>query len=252
MIRGQMVALQEELDWQCYQFYDLLSESFRYDGDDPPELSLGQRAFEIVMARQMAKGDLETAWFERHGSIPIIELPGHWPEAYRTLVERRIEIIETNKEIGLIERPEFKSAGMMSPGKTSSSEPCGTGSSTGSKAPATGPLPALTSRPFNPPLRLPTRPAATTTSCKSPHCIGDAPTSAWPPWSMNWLRASRSRSCPSYATSLRGSASGRSGNARGTSRGSRMPGRTWAISRTAQVHLCGLPQAGLLAAPGQA
>src|SRR5207248_2641054 len=73
-----------------------------------PELTLGQRAFEIVMARQIATGELETAWFERHGSTPITDLPGHWPDAYRQLVERRLEIIEKNKEIGLIERPEFK------------------------------------------------------------------------------------------------------------------------------------------------
>ena len=102
-LRGRMIALQEELDWQCYHLYGLLSEDLRYDGDDLPELSLGQRAFEIVMARQMAKGELETSWFERHGSTPITELPSHWSDAYRRLVERRIEIIETNKEIGLIE-----------------------------------------------------------------------------------------------------------------------------------------------------
>ena len=107
-LRGRMIALQEELDWQCYHLYGLLSDDLRYDGNDLPELMLGQRAFEITMACQMAKGELETAWFERHGSIPIIELPGHWPEAYRTLVERRIEIIEANKEISLIERPEYK------------------------------------------------------------------------------------------------------------------------------------------------
>ena len=54
------------------------------------------------------KGELETSWFDRHNSRPITEIPGYWPEAYRKLVERRIEIIETNKEIGLIERPEYK------------------------------------------------------------------------------------------------------------------------------------------------
>ena len=60
------------------------------------------------MARQMAKGELQTTWFERHGSTPITDLPKHWPAAYRKLVERRIKLIETNKEIGLIERPEYK------------------------------------------------------------------------------------------------------------------------------------------------
>jgi len=103
-----MISLQEELDWQCYHLYDLLSEDLRYDGDDLPELSLGQRSFEIAMARQMAEGELTTSWFDRHSSTPTTEPPDHWPEAYRKLVQRRIEIIETNKEIGLIERPEYK------------------------------------------------------------------------------------------------------------------------------------------------
>lgn len=107
-LRGQMIVLQEELDWHCYQLYGLLSDDLRYDGDDLPELAFGQRAFEIVMARQMAKGELETAWFERHSSTPITEIPSHWPAVYRNLVERRIKLIETNKEIALIEKPEYK------------------------------------------------------------------------------------------------------------------------------------------------
>lgn len=107
-IRGRMIALQEELDWQCYQLYGLLSEALCYDGNDLPELALSQRAFEIVMARQMAQGELQTTWFERHCSTPITEIPTHWPAAYRKLVERRIKLIETNKEIGLIEKPEYK------------------------------------------------------------------------------------------------------------------------------------------------
>jgi len=106
--RGRMIALQEELDWQCYQLYGLLTDDLRYAGDDLPEVAFGQRAFEIVMARQMDKGGLRTTWFERHGSQPITEVPAHWPSAYRKIVERRIKVIETNKEIGLIERPEYK------------------------------------------------------------------------------------------------------------------------------------------------
>lgn len=107
-IHGKLIALQEELDWFCYQSYGVLSDDFCYSSDDLPELSLGQRAFEIVMARQMAKGELRTTWFERHGSKPITETPTNWPNVYRKLVERRIELIETNKEIGLIEKPEYK------------------------------------------------------------------------------------------------------------------------------------------------
>ena len=75
---------------------------------EPPPLALGERAFEIVMARRMVAGELETTWFTRHGSTPITELPAHWPTDYRVLVERRIELIHSDRSIGLLEKPEYK------------------------------------------------------------------------------------------------------------------------------------------------
>ena len=51
-----------------------------------PPIALGQRAFEIVLARQVAAGETETTWFERHGSTPITEVPVDWPADYRDLV----------------------------------------------------------------------------------------------------------------------------------------------------------------------
>jgi len=122
-IRQQMISLQEELDWQCYRLYGLTEEELTLDtltpdpspasgrGEDkhtPPAIELGQRAFEIVMARKMAAAELETTWFERHGSTPITEIPEHWPDDYRRLVERRIALIESDRNIGLIEQPEYK------------------------------------------------------------------------------------------------------------------------------------------------
>jgi hypothetical protein len=68
----------------------------------------GERAFEILMARKMAKGELDTTWFERHRSKPITEIPAHWSQDYRNLVEQRIALIESDRYIGLIERPEYK------------------------------------------------------------------------------------------------------------------------------------------------
>ena len=68
-----MIALQEELDWRCYRLYGLHDDAPEHP--NPPPLQLGERAFEIVMARRMAAGELETAWFERHRSTPITELP---------------------------------------------------------------------------------------------------------------------------------------------------------------------------------
>ena len=104
----QMIALQEELDWACYRRYGIMDEDLCAKGDAVPPIRLGERAFEIVMARQMAAGELETTWFERHRSTPITQIPAHWPEPYRQLVARRIEGIESHHNISLIEKPEYK------------------------------------------------------------------------------------------------------------------------------------------------
>jgi hypothetical protein len=113
LIRQRMIALQEELDWQVYGLYGLLDETeaavlTAKNLDEVPEVDLGQRAFEIVMARKMAAGELETEWFKRHRSTPMTEIPSDWPEWYRNLVSRRIEKIASDRNIRLIEKPEFK------------------------------------------------------------------------------------------------------------------------------------------------
>ena len=104
--RARMIALQEELDWETYSLYKLTDEPLT--AKEPPELKLGERAFEIVLARKVAGGEVETQWFARHGSTPITELPSHWSDEYRSIVERRIETIESDRNIALIERPECK------------------------------------------------------------------------------------------------------------------------------------------------
>ncbi|MFF0659549.1 BREX-2 system adenine-specific DNA-methyltransferase PglX [Micromonospora tulbaghiae] len=107
-VRARMIALQEELDWQVYSLYGLLDEELTAPAGSVPELKLGERAFEIVLARKVAAGEAETQWFARHGSTPITELPADWSDEYRAVVERRIAVIEGNRNIGLIERPECK------------------------------------------------------------------------------------------------------------------------------------------------
>ena len=109
---GQMRALQEELDWRCYALYGLMEAPLCYalanDSTPLPDIKLGERAFEIVMARQVINGELQTTWFDRHGSTPITDIPAHWPNDYRALVERRIAIIQNDRNIALIEKPEYK------------------------------------------------------------------------------------------------------------------------------------------------
>ncbi|MFF3733613.1 BREX-2 system adenine-specific DNA-methyltransferase PglX [Streptomyces sp. NPDC002476] len=111
--RDRMIALQEELDWAVYGSYGLLAvgEVARATLKHPieaPEVALGERAFEIVLARSLAAGGAGTSWFERHGSSPVTEIPSHWPAEYREVVQARIEIIQSRKDIALIERPECK------------------------------------------------------------------------------------------------------------------------------------------------
>ncbi len=105
-LRQQMIAIQEELDWRCYQLYNLTQTELTHR--NPPEIVLGERAFEIVLARHIAAGTESTTWFERHGSKPITEIPNHWPEDYRHVVQLRINLIESDRNISLIERPEYK------------------------------------------------------------------------------------------------------------------------------------------------
>ncbi|MEU2734784.1 BREX-2 system adenine-specific DNA-methyltransferase PglX [Streptomyces sp. NPDC007095] len=119
-IRARMILLQEELDWTVYGLYGLLTpaEVARTtlpgdpadlaDADVPKELKLGQRAFEITLARSGA----DTAWFDRHDSAEnrTTEIPPSpdWPESYRRIVQARLDLIADNKDIRLLERPEFK------------------------------------------------------------------------------------------------------------------------------------------------
>lgn len=82
-----MIAHQEELDWEYYGLYNLLDEDLTYHGE-VPEIALSERA-EIFLARRIRDGD-HTAWFERHGSNPIPDIPDHLPDGYRKLLQRRL------------------------------------------------------------------------------------------------------------------------------------------------------------------
>lgn len=103
----RMISLQEELDWHVLAAYGLVSDDLVF-GEEAPPTDLGERAFEIVLARAMASGEAATTWFERHGSEPVTDVPGRWPAEYRAVVEARIAMIETDADLALIEQPEHK------------------------------------------------------------------------------------------------------------------------------------------------
>lgn len=115
----EMVALQEELDWDVYGSYGLLSAEERARLTTPPTFELpalrpGERAFEIVWARRVVDGTAslswfeKLSWFERHGVTPVTDVPNHWPAAYRDVVQARIDAIESSRVMALVERPEYK------------------------------------------------------------------------------------------------------------------------------------------------
>jgi len=104
---SQMIALQEELDWHVYRLYGLIEDDLTYPAK-PPQIHLGERTFEIHLARRMAAGETESTWFERHSSTPITDIPRHWPADYQALIQRRLNAIASNQWIRLIEQPEYK------------------------------------------------------------------------------------------------------------------------------------------------
>jgi len=106
-IRSKMIAWQEELDWRTYSLFNVTDEDLCFD-QDPPEVKLGERAFEIALAQDCTAGIVATTWFDRHHSQPITSVPAHWPSDYRALVEKRIAAIRQSRDLALIERPECK------------------------------------------------------------------------------------------------------------------------------------------------
>jgi hypothetical protein len=100
------IALQEELDWNAYRLFGLLPEDLTIPEnrlDEIPEISPGQRPFEISMARQVQNGTLITRWFERPERLLTTEPPRSWPVFYRELTTKRIAMLESDRSLGLVE-----------------------------------------------------------------------------------------------------------------------------------------------------
>ncbi|MBW7929641.1 MAG: BREX-2 system adenine-specific DNA-methyltransferase PglX, partial [Fimbriimonadaceae bacterium] len=108
-LQHQLIALQEELDWQSYGQYGLVEDPPLWSSNEPvPPVRLGERAFEIALARAVAAGEVHTKWFQRHESTPVTEIPEHWPKAYRDLIQHRLHVILSDRDVRLIEQPAYK------------------------------------------------------------------------------------------------------------------------------------------------
>jgi hypothetical protein len=109
-LRSRLISLQEEVDWDCMHRFGMVRGDLTSVGSgvQVPDLSLGERAFEIDLARRMRSEGLETEWFRDNGSRPLTELPDQWSDEYKSLVSRRLEAIATDRSVSLVERPEYK------------------------------------------------------------------------------------------------------------------------------------------------
>lgn len=107
-IRRLMIAEQDELDWAVYHLYGLTDTDYSLPVGEVDGINLGTRPFEIALARRVAAGGTTTAWFERHHSHPVTEIPDTWPEAQRAAAQQRLELMDSDKSIKLLEAPEYK------------------------------------------------------------------------------------------------------------------------------------------------
>lgn len=105
-----MVALQEELDWLTYGSYDLLHGHETTGPQELEPLAPGHRPFEILLARHNAACAPEerSAWFTRNGYAETTVIPEHYSQATRDKIAERLRNIASNKDVRLIEQPQFK------------------------------------------------------------------------------------------------------------------------------------------------
>lgn len=109
-VQGELVAAAEELDWAVYHHYGLMEDRLLAPAGETLAIASGERAFAVALARRACSGDVQTSWFAHHNHqfTPTTELPAHWPAEYRALVGRRLEAIEANPIIRVLETPEHK------------------------------------------------------------------------------------------------------------------------------------------------
>lgn len=107
-LRETLVFLQEEVDWWAYHSFGLTDDPLVMPSDFTLGLRPGQRAFEFLLARGALAGVAAPSWPSLVSRATPATSPADWPDAYRELVERRMEAIQSNPFIGLVERPECK------------------------------------------------------------------------------------------------------------------------------------------------
>ncbi len=117
-LRERLVALQEELDWSLYGAFGLHASPPRTTIDDTLAIARGHRPFEVALARRVAAGEEESAWFARHALTPVTDIPTRYGGALRDVLEQRLALIENDPTIALLEQPVYKRRWTFAPWAT--------------------------------------------------------------------------------------------------------------------------------------
>ena len=101
------------MDWQCYSLYGILDEDLtRYPHAIRSRLwNWDSGRSRSCMARQMQAGELENLGSNDTAPDSHHRIPAHWPEAYAKFASAGLQdhrIIDANRELALIEQPEYK------------------------------------------------------------------------------------------------------------------------------------------------
>lgn len=106
----QMVALQEELDWIIYCAYHLVDPLPTVGPEAIEPLAPGHRPFEIVLARsdEDAENAEKSSWWSRHSHDRVTAIPVSYSDAHRTRLQHRIDLIESDVRLALVEAPAYK------------------------------------------------------------------------------------------------------------------------------------------------
>jgi len=106
----RMVALQEELDWLTYASYALIEPIPVVSPTDIEPMHPGHRPFEIVFARQEEDVDEDdrSSWWAAHGHERVQEIPDCYSVGRRAQLQQRIDLIESDPRIALLETTTYK------------------------------------------------------------------------------------------------------------------------------------------------
>ncbi|RZO66306.1 MAG: BREX-2 system adenine-specific DNA-methyltransferase PglX [Sandaracinaceae bacterium] len=96
----QLVGLQDELDWHCYQAFGLADVGELGCPPAVEAMTPGCRPFEQLLAP-------EDPWFEKHGWVRPTQ-PGEMESEICALVSTRVALIADSPALALLEQPSYK------------------------------------------------------------------------------------------------------------------------------------------------